>query len=195
LGYKLDLSKYYRFITTCPRDWPVQCIKWKGNIYMDTVWSFGLRSAVQAAQRTSTAVKWIFQEETLSDRIPLIREELGIPDCYTDGQILDWVDKDELWNYIDDFIGITPDFLAQKQWDKLKSLVIDLGLQPSATPGHLVKPTECFIGLGIEFNLSLNLRRIPDDKLERANMLLSEWKLKTSATRLELQQLLGVLNH
>ena len=65
LGYKLDLSKYYRYITTCPRDWPVQCIKWKGNIYMDTVWSFGLRSAVQAAQRTSSAVNWIFKKETM----------------------------------------------------------------------------------------------------------------------------------
>ena len=95
LGYKLDLSKY---ITTCPRDWPVQCIKWKGKIYMDSVWSLGLRSAVQAAQRTSSAVKWIFQEETLEDRIRLIREALGIPDSYTDNQILDWVEKDEIWN-------------------------------------------------------------------------------------------------
>lgn len=195
LGYKLDLSKYYRFLTTCPRDWPVQCIKWKGQVYMDTVWSFGLRSAVQAAQRTSSAIKWIFQEETLCDRIPIIRENLGIPDTYSDEQILQWMDREEIWNYIDDFIGITPDFLASRHWEKLKALVIELGLLPSETPGHLVKPTECFVGLGIEFNLALNLRRIPDDKLERAQLLLVDWKSRTSASRLELQQLLGVLNH
>ena len=130
---------------------------------MDTVWSFGLRSAVQAAQRTSTAVRWIFQEETLLDRIPIIREKLGLPDSYTDEHIVDWMDKEEIWNYIDDFIGVTPDFLADRQWEKLKALFMELGLLPSETPGHLVKPTECLVGHGIEFNLSLNLRRIPDN--------------------------------
>ena len=108
---------------------------------------------------------------------------------------MDWLDQEEIWNYIDDFIGITPEFLAQNLWGKLQSLVVELGLLPSATPGHLVKPTDCFIGLGIEFNLSLNLRRIPDNKMERANLLLSDWKYKSRASRLEIQQLLGVLNH
>jgi hypothetical protein len=103
---------------------------------------------------------------------------------------MDWVEKNEIWNYIDDFIGVTPVCLAQKQWEKIRSLVIALG-QPSAFPGHLVKPTECFIGLGIEFKLSLNLRRISDHKLERANLLLSEWKFRTAATLTELQQQLS----
>ena len=56
-------------------------------------------------------------------------------------------------------------------------------------------PTECFIGLGIEFNMALNLWRIPDEKMEKAKLLLLDWKSKTRASRLELQQLLGVLNH
>ena len=195
LGYKLDLSKYYRFLTTCPRDWQVQCIRWKGKVYMDTVWSFGLRSAVQAAQRTSSAVKWMFQNENISDLCPVIREHLCLPDSFTDDKIMAWMENEEIWNYIDDFIGISPDFLAHKQWEKLQKLVTDLGLLPSATPGHLVEPTECFVGLGIEFNMTLNLRRIPDNKLERAKQLLNDWRSKSCASRLELQQLLGILNH
>ena len=78
---------------------------------MDTVWSFGLRSAVHAAQRTSSAVKWIFKKETMFDRILLIREHLCIPDSYKDDQIMEWIEQEELWNYIDDFIGVT--FLHQ----------------------------------------------------------------------------------
>ena len=195
LGYKLDLSKYYRYITTCPRDWPVQCIKWRGNVYMDTVWSFGLRSAVQAAQRTSSAVKWIFRNEGLADIIDFVRELFSLSDIVTNEQIFEWIGEEEIWNYIDDFIGICPEFLAKHRWEKLQALVVQLGLVPSATPGHLVQPTECFIGLGIEFNLSINLRRIPDNKLEKAKMLLSDWKCKSDASRLEIQQLLGVLNH
>ena len=81
---------------------------------MDTVWSFGMWSAVQAAQRTSWAVNWVFKKETLYGRIPLIREHLFIPGSYTDNQIMDWIEQEELWNYIDDFIGVTPDFLGLK---------------------------------------------------------------------------------
>ena len=90
---------------------------------MDTVWSFGLRSAVQAAQRTSSAVKWMFQQEIVPDLIPLVRSNLELPDSYTDEQIRDWLDTEELWNYIDDFIGVSPDFLAGKLWEKLQKLV------------------------------------------------------------------------
>ena len=153
LGYKLDL----RFLTTCPRDWPVRCIRWKGNVYMDTVWSFGLRSALQAAQRTSSAIKWIFWNENISDLCPVQRENLCLPDSFTPSNHCLDGERRYMELHTDYFIGFSPDFLAHKQWEKLQKLVTDLGLMPSATPGHIVEPTECFLGLDIEFNLTLNL--------------------------------------
>ena len=194
VGYKLDLSKYYRFLPTCPRDWPVQCIKWKNQVYMDTSWSFGLRSAVQAAQRTSSAVRWMFREN-VSDTVHVVRNILNIDKSVPDEIIVEMMKKEEIWNYIDDFIGISTEKLAPYQWERLQNLVISLGLKVSETPGHLVPPTECFTGLGIEFNIPLNLRRIPTEKLKKAKALLAEWKEKTDASKLELQQLLGLLNH
>ena len=49
LGFKVDMDAYYRYINTNPGDAPYQCIVWRDHLFLDLSWSFGLRSAVQAA--------------------------------------------------------------------------------------------------------------------------------------------------
>lgn len=87
VGFKCDKSRYYRNIPTCPRDWPKQCIQWKGKTYLDKAWSFGIRSAVQAAQRNSDAINWCYCNQEYSGHASLIREALAIPDEYSDEDI------------------------------------------------------------------------------------------------------------
>jgi len=169
LGHKVDFSRYYRYLPTCPRDWRKQCIQWKGKLYLDKYWSFGLRSAVQAAQRDSDAVNFMYKQQ--------------------EGEDL------EMYNYIDDFIGIDVDFRANTQWQQLQKLVEELGFNLSQTKGHLVSPSECFRALGIEFNIPLNLVRIPEDKLMAGMQLILKWENKLEATKVEIQELLGLLNH
>ena len=106
-----------------------------------------------------------------------------------------WEDPPELYNYIDDYIGISVDFLADLQWTRLQNLVKSFGFPLSKTPGHLVEPTECFKAVGIEFNLPLNLVRIPPNKLAEGKKLIVEWENKEEATKNEIQRMLGLLHH
>ena len=196
-GFKCDLSRYYRFIPTCPRDWPKQCIRWRGKTYIDKAWSFGIRTAVQSAQRNTNAVNYCYATQECSGHASLIREALAIPENYSDEDIERWAveNPEELFNYIDDLIGISPDFLADLQWTRLQELLKHLGFKLSTTPGHLVPPSECFTALGIEFNIPVNLVRIPINKLEKGAELLNQWHGKEYASKHELQVLLGTLNH
>ena len=137
----------------------------------------------------------MYKEQESGGHAPLIREALNVGDDVSDRDIEDWEDPEDLFDYIDDFIGIDVDFIADLQWDRLKKLLVELGLNLSTTKGHLVPPSECFTALGIEFNIPLNLIRIPENKLTAGMELIKSWEGKQEATKTELQQLLGVLNH
>ena len=63
----------------------------------------------------------------------------------------------------------------------------------SQTPGHLIEPAECFKGLVIEFNIALNLVRIPLDKLGKE--LILQWESKGESKKTEIQQILSILHH
>jgi hypothetical protein len=96
-------------------------------------------------------------------------------------------------DYVDDFIGICPEHLANFLWDLLLDLLAKLGVKPSSTPGHLVPPSAQFIGLGVHFDLDSNVISIPTVKLEDLLLVLDKWSCKTRASRVELQSLLGKL--
>ena len=189
LGFKVDLDAYYRYINTNPGDSPYQCVVWNGSLYIDLSWSFGLSSAVQAAQRKSEALAWVFRTS-----IP------SAPDnpnsglecrCFQKCQCGD----NEMCSYIDDFLSIVPEEHAQFLWDRFTGLVEETGLRLSQTPGHLCPPSDVFIGLGIEFDLVKNEARIPQEKLDKVCQLVTKWFRFTLANRKQLQELLGYLQH
>jgi hypothetical protein len=96
-------------------------------------------------------------------------------------------------DYVDDFIGICPEHLADFLWKLLLDLLDQLGVKPSSTPGHLVPPSAQFVGLGVHFDLDSNIISIPLAKLEDLLLVLHNWSFKTRASRVELQSLLGKL--
>ena len=189
-GFKVDLDAYYRYINTNPGESPYQCIVWRNELYIDLSWSFGLSSAVQAAQRQSEALSWIYRTQ-----VPPApgQENLGrscncLQKCSCG--------ENEMCPYIDDFLAIVPEDQSEHLWDTfIQDVVERSGLKLSQTPGHLCPPSDVFIGLGIEFDLVKNEARIPESKLEKVCQLVTEWYGYTRANRKQLQELLGYLHH
>ena len=189
-GFKVDLDAYYRYINTNPGDAPYQCVVWRGNLYIDLSWSFGLSSAVQAAQRQSEALAWVYRTQIP----PAPGQENTGRDCKCLQKCS--CGENEMCSYIDDFLSIVPENQSQYLWDSFTRNVVEKsGLKLSQTPGHLCPPGDVFIGLGIEFDLIQNEARIPSAKLEKVSQLVTKWFGYTLANRKQLQELLGYLHH
>ena len=81
--YKRDLRKAYRQFPVDPKDYPFLGYTWNKQFYFDTVLTMRLRSAAMACQRSTAAVAWVSSQQ---------------------GRVV--------FNYLDDFIGVSPAFNA-----------------------------------------------------------------------------------
>ena len=93
--------------------------------------------------------------------------------------------------YIDDIIGIQSAVNAQKAFDTLKALVDNLGLP--INPKKLVPPAKKVICMGILVDVEDNILKIPDEKMAEIKSLCKQWTQKITATKRQLQSLLGKL--
>jgi hypothetical protein len=75
------------------------------------------------------------------------------------------------------------------------AILAKLGLHQSTTIGHLSPPSTSMVALGILFDLESNTVELPQDKLETTLAMLVTWRGRTTATKRQLQQLLGKLLH
>ncbi len=125
----------------------------------------GLRSACYIAQRTTNAIRWMFQQE----------------------QIQAWIR-----NYLDDFYGADIENQAAVSFDSLGKLLQKLGVEESAHKA--VAPTSQGPVLGIWFNAETATMAIPPQKLCEIQALLAEWRWKKLISRKELESLLGKLH-
>ena len=101
--FKADLKQAYRQIPVNPKDYRFLTFLWRGKLYFDTVFPFGLQPASMACQRTTNAVAYIYFNE---------HRYLCI-------------------NYIDDFGGAASPEEAEDAFQKLKLLLFELGLEDS----------------------------------------------------------------
>ena len=159
LGFKMDLSRYYRNLWVDPGQAKFLGIRWNGNVYLDLCFSFGNRAAMVGAQRMSEALAWFFRTRVSPDGV---HPNYGLQcQCQSRCKCGD----NELLPYVDDFIGVAPASQAHRLWDLLLHLVSWLGLKPSSTPGHLCPPSNIFVGLGVQFDLEKNTASLPPEKL------------------------------
>jgi len=98
LLYKRDLCKAYRQFPVDPHDYNLLGYHWQNNFYFDTVLTMGLRSAAMACQRSTSAVTWIFSRT---------------------GRYL--------FNYLDDFMGVSDVSSALQDFLDLARLLHSLG--------------------------------------------------------------------
>ena len=160
--YKRDLRKAYRQFPVDPHDYHLHGYTWNRQFYFDTVLTMGLRSAVMACRRSTSAVSWILKRRGLST-----------------------------FNYLDDFIGVSPLPLATSHFNKVGILLHHLGLEESLNKSCPPSPVRTCLGVQLntlDFTLSVD-----SDRLAEIESLLQTWLHKRTTTKSSLQSLVGKL--
>ena len=149
--YEHDLRKAYRQFPVNPKDYPFLGYTWNKQFYFDTVLTMGLRSAAMACQRSTAAVAWVASQQ---------------------GRVV--------FNYLDDFIGVSPAFRAQTNFQALSDLLSSLGLHESSEKA--CPPSPVMICLGVELNTDAITLSVSPGRLCELEQLLEQWIHKRTAT-------------
>ena len=162
---KLDLKAAYRKVPVHVADQKLLGVSWRGKTYCDKALPFGLRSAPIIFNAVADGLAWAMICSGIRD----------------------------LAHYLDDFI-----FWAADQQGCQKCL--DLGIQNAHSLGLPVEPTKVegpsttLTFLGIEIDTVGRELRLPRGKLNRLQDTLRKWSRKKSASKHDLQVIIGLLN-
>ena len=162
LLYKRDLKKAYRQFPVDPKDYHLLGYTWDNQFYFDTVLTMGLRSAAMACQRSTSAVSWISRQQGRS-----------------------------LFNYLDDFIGVSSPCTATSDFQALGDLLTSLGLQESSEKS--CSPSPVMVCLGVQLDTNNFTLSVSSERLCEIETLLDQWLTKRTATKSALQSLVGKL--
>jgi hypothetical protein len=161
----IDLRRAFRQIRIDPLDWPLICVSWDNAFYVNISVAFGVRHGAAFTQRLSQAVCDILDAKHITT----------IP-------------------YIDDYIGAHPSLsLANTAYNRSIQLFQELGLE--LNPKKCVRPTTSITWIGVVFDSQDMTMRIPPTVITDTIALVHTWLHKSTATRHELQILLGKLFH
>ena len=139
---------------------------WEGRILLDLRLPFGLRSAPKIFNAVADALQWIFGAKGIA---PVL-------------------------HYLDDFILVEGSMAeAEHKKAELVSTCRTLGIP--LEPSKLEGPSSCLTFLGIEVDTQALQLRLPVEKLDRLKEVLDTVGGKRSLTLLELQSLVGLLQH
>ena len=163
LLFKRDLKRAYRQLPVDPFDYPLLGYSWRDKLFFDVRLPMGLRSAAMACQRVTNAVCFM----------------LSRVGC-------------NVLSYLDDFMGISAPRTAFDDYALTGSLLQALGLQESS---HKACPPSTRVTcLGVLFDtINFTMSVTPERLLELQTELLPKWLTKKSATKTELQSLIGKL--
>lgn len=161
--YKRDLKRAYRQFPVDPRDYHLLGYRWRGLIYFDKVLPMGLRMAAMACQRVTNSVRAI---------------------CNHSGY--------DLFNYLDDFIGVEhSSTLANKAYEFLGRLLRDLRLVESVD--KMEPPATQQVVLGVLFDTIKMTMSVTSERLIEIRELVEKWLLMKTASKSNLQSLIGKL--
>ena len=164
---KLDLRSAYRMVPVHPQDQWLLEIEWESQIYLDRALPFGLRSAPKVFSAVADGLAWAMVCSGIAHPI----------------------------HYLDDFFFCGPsDSVAfQLALDTAVPLCQRLGL-PMA-PDKVEGLTTMIRFLGIELDSVALEIRLPAVKLQRLKVALADWEGRHSATKQQLQSIIGHLSH
>ena len=137
LLYKVDLSRAYRQLRSCPLDWPFLAVHCENETFVDIAVPFGLRHHALACQCTTEAVATIMEAE------------MGA----------------HTHLYIDDTAGAAGPGVADRHCEHLLSCMDDLGLE--AALEKCSPPLVCMIWIGVIFNALTLMMRIEPGRVEK----------------------------
>ena len=162
MGYKRDLDRAFKQIGISPNDWPLLGLIWQGLIYYDKTAVMGGRSCPYMCQRLSSFVRHIMLDLSYN-----------------------------LFNYVDDFMGIEE---MQKIWHSyhtLGNLLRDLGIKESVKKA--VAPTHIIEFLGVLFDMLRMTISITPQRMEEILAELQTWLQLEYYYIKKLQRLIGKL--
>ena len=160
-----DLRGYYMQIPSDFRDAPFMFLTWRQALWFHRRLPFGCRSSCLHAQRVTDAVVLIFTRTT----------------------------KTHIDGYVDDFASIVAKIRSALAYAAFQALLDELGLDRSVEKDQ--SPFYIRIFLGLQYNLIDMIMTIPEDKVNRAVVVLNEWLNRDRCTKSQTQSLLGHLNH
>ena len=163
---KLDLKAAYRMVIVHPADSPLLGIRWRESTLIDRALPFGLRSAPIIFSAVADALACAMHCEGVQYRI----------------------------HYLDDFFcGPANSTSCAKDVNIAIPLCNRLGLP--VAPEKVEGPVIAITFLGIEINSATMTLSLPQDKLTALKARLASWVGKRRASKRQLQELLGHLNH
>ena len=164
---KVDIESVYRLVPVHPHDRALQALQWQGQLYVDPMLPFGLRSAPKIFNAIADAFHWHLEQRGINHGL----------------------------HYLDDFIIVAPPESRRCQEDLNTLLraasVLGIPIVSQKTEG----PATSLVFLGIEVDTVAGELLLPRDKLQRLKDLLHQWGSRRVCARRELESLIGLLNH
>ena len=164
---KMDVKQAFRNIPVRPEDRALLGMEWEGNIYVDKVLPFGLRSAPLLFSVVADALAWIMRQRGAT-----------------------WLD-----HYVDDFITAgSPSTRECHNNVSIMREVFDLTGTPTE-PEKDEGPATVIAVLGIELDTVAMEVRLPPGKLAELKSSLADWCGRKACRKRELLSLIGSLSH
>ena len=134
---KIDIESAYRLIPVHPIDRPLQAMEWKGQIYIDPMLPFGLRSAPKLFNAVADALEWHLKQRGIQ----------------------------HVFHYLDDFIVVARP--ASSDCRKAIGILNEACAYLSVPIADHKRdgPTTCLTFLGIEVDTMAGQLRLPTEKL------------------------------
>ena len=164
---KLDIQSAYRNVPVHPDDRPLLGMAWEGQVFVDAVLPFGLRSAPKIFNALADALSWILRQKGACTMI----------------------------HYLDDFllIGKPRSEECAVSLELTQAVCRQLGV-PLAMH-KLEGPSNALVFLGIMVDTVAMELRLPSERLGRLTRTINQWRLKRACTKRDLLSLIGQLQH
>jgi hypothetical protein len=165
---KLDLKSAYRMVPVHPEDSLLLGIRWGDTTYVDRALPFGLRSAPIIFSAVADGLAWALFQNGVHYSL----------------------------HYLDDFFFCEPassPLACSEALSRAIPVCERLGLP--VAPEKVEGPTTSIRFLGINIDSMAMTLSLPQDKLLNLKERLDQWGKRKSASKRQLQELLGHLNH
>ena len=148
---KFDLENAYRMIPVHPNDRKLLGMKWKGTVWLDSVFPFGLRSAPKIFNVMADYLQWVLEDRCASKR--------GVESCH-------------ILHYLDD--GPPNSKACGQTLSQSISTCQELGVRLSLNKVEGPTSQPAFLSIWLDTD-RLEIR-LPKDKLERLEATIQEWR-------------------
>ena len=162
---KLDIKSAYRLVPIHPSDRPLLGMVWRGDIYVDMMLPFGLRSAPKIFTAIADALEWCIRQRGVRF----------------------------IAHYLDDFVTFGPPGSSECQRNVQVILETCKELGVPLADEKQEGPTTKLTLLGIQIDTEEATLSLPPEKLLRLQQEVAKWVARKSCTRKELESLLGTL--